>query len=130
MSNSLKTPLVCEALRMALQRRPPGRVIHHSDHGCQYTSDAFAVLCSGSNVRVSMGSVGDCYGNAMIESFFVTLECELFDRKHFRTHQDTRREIFTYIEGWYNPYRLHSSLDCDSPMQHEERIARSVSLTT
>ena len=129
MSDSLKTPLVCDALQMALQQRKPRQVIHHSDHGCQYTSDAFARLCEHRGVAISMGTVGDCYDNAMIESFFATLECELIDRRDFATHAQARREIFAYIEGWYNPHRLHSSLDYDSPMQYEERMARSITQT-
>ncbi len=129
MRDSLQTPLVCEAMTMALQQRRAERVIHHSDHGSQYTSDAFARLCAGSGVEISMGTVGDCYDNAMIESFFATLECELIDRRHFGTRQEARREVFRYIEGWYNPHRLHSSINYLSPMQYEERINRSVTLT-
>lgn len=129
MSDSLKTPLVCDALRMAIEQRRPVGVIHHSDHGSQYTSDAFARLCAQSGVRISMGTVGDCYDNAMIESFFATLECELIDRRSFQTRDAARREIFRYIEGWYNPHRLHSSIDYLSPMQYEQRKDRCFSET-
>lgn len=129
MKDSLQTPLVCEAMTMALQQRRVERVIHHSDDGSQYTSDAFAKLCAGSGVEISMGTVGDRYDNAMIESFFATLECELIDRRHFGTRREARREVFRYIEGWYNPHRLHSSIDYRSPMQYEERIDRSVTQT-
>jgi putative transposase len=66
-----------------------------------------------------MGSVGDCYDNAMCESFFATLECELLDRRSFRTHREARLAIFRFIEGWYNPRRLHSALGYQSPMQFE-----------
>jgi len=124
MSDSLKAPLVCQALSMAVEQRRPTEVIHHSDHGSQYTSDAFAQLCAQSGVRISMGTVGDCYDNAMIESFFATLECELIDRRRFQTRGAARREIFRYIEGWYNPHRLHSSIDYLSPIQYEQRRDR------
>jgi putative transposase len=66
-----------------------------------------------------MGSVGDCYDNAMAESFFATLECELLERTSFRTHRQAQLEIFNFIEGWYNPHRLHSALGYRSPMQFE-----------
>ena len=120
MKKHLKTSLVQQALDMALgQRRPAGGVIHHSDQGCQYTSLAFGARCRQDGIRPSMGSVGDCYDNALCESFFATLECELLQRHHFQTHQEARLAIFDYIEGWYNPHRLHSSLGYFSPAQFE-----------
>jgi putative transposase len=85
METHLRTELVLDALNMALWRRRPSAVIHHSDQGCQYTSIAFGKRCKEAGVRPSMGSAGDCYDNAMCESFFATLECELLDRQRFRT---------------------------------------------
>ena len=70
-------------------------------------------------VRPSMGSVGDCYDNAMAESFFATLECELIDQHSFKTQAEARMAIFEFIEGWYNPHRRHSSLGQQSPLNYE-----------
>jgi len=119
MATHLRTELVLEALDMALWQRRPEEVLHHSDHGSQYTSFAFGARCREAGVRPSMGSVGDCYDNAMCESFFATLECELIDRTCFPTHTIARREIFDYIEGWYNPHRRHSAINYQSPMNYE-----------
>ncbi len=119
MDTHLRTNLVLAALDMALTQRRPTEVIHHSDQGCQYTSVAFGNRCRDAGVRLSMGSVGDAYDNAMCESFFATLECELLDRERFRTQGDARLAVFDFIEGWYNPRRRHSSLDYLSPMIFE-----------
>ena len=94
MANHLRTTLVLDALNMALAQRHPDEVIHHSDQGTQYTSIAFGKRCQAMNVRPSMGSVGDCYDNAMAESFFATLECELIDRCTFRTQAAERVNDF------------------------------------
>ena len=104
---------------MALTQRRPANVIHHSDQGCQYTSFAFGRRCETMSVRPSMGSVGDAYDNAMCESFFATLECELLDRQRFPTQAAARLAVFEYIEGWYNPHRRHSALDYRSPVNYE-----------
>jgi putative transposase len=119
MANHLRAELVLEALNMALWQRRPSDVIHHSDQGCQYTSVAFGGRCREANVRPSMGSVGDAYDNALCESFFATLECELLDRTTFRTQAEARMAVFEFIEGWYNPHRRHSALDYESPMHFE-----------
>jgi putative transposase len=119
MATSLRVELVINALNMALQQRRPTSVIHHSDQGSQYTSFAFGQRCDKAGVRPSMGSVGDCFDNAMCESFFATLECELFDRRHFRTQVEARMAVFEFIEGWYNPHRRHSALDYLSPINYE-----------
>src|SRR5881628_3603805 len=119
MESHLRTELVVAALDMAVAQRRPSQVIHHSDQGCQYTSLAFGRRCREAGVRPSMGSVGDAYDNAMCESFFATLECELLDRERFRTQADARLDIFDFIEGWYNPRRRHSALDYLSPMIYE-----------
>jgi putative transposase len=123
MAAHLRTELVLAALNMALAQRRPTDVIHHSDHGCQYTSLAFGHRCRDGGVRPSMGSVGDAYDNAMCESFFATLECELLDRHRFPTHTDARLAVFDFIEGWYNPHRRHSALEYLSPMIFERTHA-------
>ena len=113
--------LVIQALNMALITRKPQGVIHHSDQGSQYTSVDFGKRCKEMGVRPSMGSVGDAYDNAMAESFFATLECELLDRRSFKTKTEVRMALFTYIEGWYNPHRRHSALGYLSPANFEAK---------
>ena len=125
MATYLRTSLVLSALDMALFQRKPGDVTHHSDQGTQYTSLAFGQRCREAGVRPSMGSVGDCYDNAMCESFFATLECELIERRSFRSHAEARMAIFDFIEGWYNPRRRHSAIDYCSPTQFERRYYRA-----
>jgi putative transposase len=119
MANHLRAELVIDALEMAIGQRQPGGVIHHSDQGSQYTSLAFGKRCQEAGVRPSMGSVGDAYDNAMCESFFATLECELLDRRRFASQAEARMACFSFIEGWYNPVRLHSALGYRSPMAYE-----------
>ena len=122
MANHLRTQLVLDALNMALYQRRPDNVIHHSDQGTQYTSIAFGLCCKHAGVRPSMGSVGDCFDNALCESFFATLECELIDQTTFRTHAEAKLAVFEFIEGWYNPHRRHSSIDYLSPVNYERRL--------
>lgn len=123
MGHNLKAQLVLDALNMAVAQRRPDDVIHHSDQGSQYTSVAFGLRCKEAGVRPSMGSVGDAYDNAMCESFFATLECELLDRRKFQTKAEARMAIFEFIEGWYNPARRHSALGYQSPITYERRQA-------
>jgi putative transposase len=123
MDTSLETGLVLDALNMAIGQRQPEAVIHHSDQGCQYTSVQFGRRCQEVGVRPSMGSVGDAYDNAMAESFFATLECELLDRRRFRSQAEAKMAIFDFIEGWYNPRRRHSALGRVSPLTYEQRHA-------
>ena len=123
MAEHLRTELVLAALNMALGQRRPQEVVHHSDHGTQYTSIAFGLRCKEAGVRPSMGSVGDAYDNAMCESFFATLECELLARRRFETKAEARMAVFEFIEGWYNPNRRHSSLGQISPIEFERRHA-------
>jgi len=130
MANHLRTELVLDALNMALHQRRPTNVIHHSDQGTQYTSISFGRRCKQAGVRPSMGSVGDCYDNAMCESFFATLECELIDRTTFRTHAEAKLAIFEFIEGWYNPHRRHSSIDYLSPINYEKRMLEITEIST
>jgi putative transposase len=119
MATDLRAQLVLDALNMALAQRRPDGVIHHSDRGSQYTSLAFGTRCREAGVRPSMGSVGDAYDNAMCESFFATLECELLNRRRFRSQAEARMAVFTFIEGWYNPRRRHSALGYRSPIDFE-----------
>ena len=86
----------------------------------QYTSIAFGLRCRKAGVRPSMGSTGDCYDNALCESFFATLECERLDRRNYRTQAEARMSVFQYIEGWYNLHRRHSALGYLSPMNFEK----------
>ena len=93
---------------------------------CQYTSIAFGKHCRQAGVRPSTGSVGDCYDNAMAESFFATLECELLDRYRFKNHREARMAVFDFIESWYNPRRRHSSIGYESPVVYEKRHTTAV----
>jgi len=123
MANHLCTELVLDALGMAIGQRRPDGVIHHSDQGSQYTSFAFGKRCREVGIRPSMGSTGDCYDNALVESFFATLECELLDRKKFRNREEAGRAVFEFIEGWYNLYRRHSSIGQIAPVRYEMEYA-------
>ena len=96
----------------------------------QYTSIEFGSRCKKLGVRPSMGSVGDAFDNAMAESFFASLECELIDRRSFRSKAEARVAVFTYIEGWYNPRRRHSALGRISPMNFERSHANDPSPLT
>ena len=121
MATHLRTELVLEALNMAVGQRRPQEVIHHSDQGSQYTSIAFGQRCREAGVRPSMGSVGDCFDNALCESFFATLECELLERRRFGTQAEARMAVFEFLEGWYNPHRRHSALGYLSPVEFERQ---------
>jgi putative transposase len=120
MADHLRTELVLEALDMATGQRSSDGTVHHSDQGCQYTAIGFGKRCEEAGVRPSMGSVGDCYDNALCESFFATLECELIERETFASKSEARLSIFEFVEGWYNPDRLHSGLGYQSPQRYEE----------
>lgn len=126
MATHMRAELVTAALDAAIvRRRPPGGLIHHSDHGSQYTSLAFGQRLRESGIAASMGSVGDCYDNAMAESFFATLETELIDRSAWASPAAARAAVFEYIEVFYNRIRRHSSLGNLSPEQFEERYRSS-----
>ena len=122
----VRTELVLQALNMALYLRRSQDVIHHSDQGIQYTAFAIGKRCREWSVRPSMGSVGDCYDNALCESFFASLECELLDRRSFQTHAEARMAVFQYIEGWYNTHRRHSSIGYYAPIAFEKRYTSSI----
>jgi len=120
MSKRLQTSLVEDTLIMAIGRRDlPDRLIHHSDQGSQYTSHDFSVLLRQYAIQVSMSGVGNCYDNAMMESFFATLKTECVTER-FETWQQARQLIFEYIEVWYNRCRRHSALGYLSPEQFEQ----------
>ncbi len=122
MENHLRTELVLAAINMAFAQRRPAGIIHHSDRGCQYTSFAFGKRCRELGVVPSVGSIGDAYDNAMAESFFASLECELLDRCSFRSQSEAKLAVFEYIEGFYNTRRRHSSLGYRSPLQFERDL--------
>jgi putative transposase len=121
MSNSLEHGLVKAALGMATQKREvkPG-LLHHSDRGVQYAARGFQEALSGHEMVCSMSRKGDCWDNAVIESFFKTLKVELVHRSDFKTRQEAKAAIFEYIETFYNRQRLHSYLDYQSPAEYEE----------
>jgi putative transposase len=122
MKTTMTEELVHAALAMALTRRARCAVLH-SDQGSQYTASSFAALCKRCGIAQSMGSVGDAYDNAMCESFFATLKKERLHRRPLQTVEQTRCEVFQFIEGWYNTRRLHSALGYQSPADFERRRA-------
>jgi putative transposase len=124
METHLRTELVLAALDMAISQRKPSDVIHHSDQGSQYTALAFGGRCREAGVRPSMGSVGNAYDNAMCESFFATLECELLARRRSTSQAEARMAVFSYIEGWYNPARRHSGIGYLSPIAYEMQMLK------
>jgi putative transposase len=120
MQDHLHTELILAALEMAIgKRQPAAGLIHHSDHGCQYTSVRFGERCATAGIRPSMGTVGDCYDNAMVESFFATLECELLAQHRFQTHDEARSAVFEWLEVFYNRQRRHSALGYVAPVVFE-----------
>ena len=121
MEATLKTELVQQALQMAFrQRRPAAELLHHSDQGCQYTSELYRALLKSHKCQVSMSRVGNCYDNAPMESFFGTLKSELVYHRQYRTRAEAKQDIFAYIEGFYNRRRRHSALGYQSPEQFEK----------
>ena len=120
MADHMQTDLVADALTMALaRRRPPAGLLHHSDRGVQYASDAYQSLLHDNRIQVSMSGKGDCWDNAVMESFWATLKTELIHHEHYATREQARRSIFEYIEVFYNRKRLHSSLGYVSPEAFE-----------
>jgi putative transposase len=125
-----KTELVLDALDMAVWNRGPGPgVVHHSDHGCQYTSVGFTARLQEAGILGSMGTVGDAFDNAAAESFFATLQTELLDRGYWATRQSLTTAIFSYIEGFYNRKRRHSTLGYLSPKEYESVALNSKATT-
>jgi len=115
------TDLVIGALAMAVTRRQPGgdSTILHSDHGTQYTSWAFGKRLRDAGLLGSMGTIGDCYDNAMMESFWHTMQLELLDTREWESREQLASAIFEWVECWYNPYRRHSSIGMHSPVTFE-----------
>ena len=129
-ADHLKSPLTIEALTAALLRRRPGQgswpqqqLLFHSDRGVQYASDAFRTVLAAHGIDRSMSRTGNCYDNAVAESFFATLKRELVNRCEFQTHAEATQAIFEYIEVFYNRQRLHSTLGYLSPQQFEANYA-------
>lgn len=125
-STRLTQDLALTALRMALTHRcPPAGLIHHSDRGSQYTSQAYCRLLARYRIRMSMSKSGSCFDNAVAESFFSTLKCEWLHRQHFTTRREARTAIFYFIEVFYNRRRLHSTLNYVSPLAFEDAYYQS-----
>lgn len=124
MRETLAESLTLDAVEMALQdRRPAAGLVHHSDRGVQYASHAYRARLAAQGVTCSMSRIGDCWDNAVAESFFATLEHELLRDAAFPTHAIARGAIFEFIEVWYNRERRHSSLGFVSPVQYEQAQA-------
>jgi putative transposase len=124
MKDSLEPALAGDALTMALWRRKPGRgLMHHSDRGVQYASGEYQEILREQGIECSMSRKGNCWDNAVAESFFATLEWELIEDGDWHTHEEARRALFDYIEIWYNRQRRHSSLGYTSPGEFEEKLA-------
>lgn len=120
MRADMQAELVVDALEMAVaRRRPAPGLVHHSDQGSQYVALVFGQRCRASGIAQSMGSKGDCYDNAAIESYHATIEKDLLRRRSFRTRQEARTAVFDYIESFYNRERLHSTLGYRSPEEFE-----------
>ena len=118
--------LVVNALGMAIENRQPEATLIHSDHGTQFTSWAFTQRAIDSGLVPSMGSIGDCYDNAMIESFWARMQVELLNRQRWRTRLELANAIFEYLEIFHNRQRRHSSLDMLTPVEFERRHATTI----
>jgi len=127
MADHLRAELALDALAMALAgRRPAAGLIHHTDRGCQYTAEAYQGALAARDITISMSRAGDCYDNAMAESFFATLKAELIDARPWPTRRAARQAIFEWLEIFYNRQRLHSALGFLSPVAFELALAAEV----
>jgi transposase InsO family protein len=123
MSSRMKAQLVCDALKMAIwQRRPKAGLIHHSDRGSQYASSAFRRLLKAHGIKGSMSRKGDCWDNAVVESFFGSLKQERVQWRSYQTRYEAQQDILNYISMFYNSHRLHSYLGYTSPNDFEKRL--------
>jgi putative transposase len=124
-ADHIRSELVVDAVQMAVWRRQPpdGQTIAHSDHGTQYTSWAFGRRLRSAGLLGSMGSIGDCFDNAVAESFFGSLQLELLDEHRWETRDQLANAIFEWIEAWYNPRRRHSYCNMLSPIDYETATA-------
>ena len=128
-ADHLRTDLIDQALANAVSSRRPTRgVIFHSDRGCQYTSAQYRRLADQHGIRLSVGRRGQCWDNAVAESFFSTIKAELLDRRPWPTRAAAHKAIFNWIEGWYNTRRRHSTLDYLSPAAYEARLTQQPGL--
>ena len=124
MRQTLHAEIAIDALNMAIERqRPPPGLIHHSDRGIQYAAEAYRQVLAQSGISPSMSRKGNCWDNAPMESFFHTLKTERVHHRVYATRDQARRDLFQYIEGFYNPHRLHSALGYLSPAEMERRAA-------
>ena len=123
MADHLRTDLALDALVLALRRRQfaPGQLVHHTDRGCQYTAGHYQAVLADAQITCSMSRTGNCYDNAMAESFFATFKAELIDRVRWSTRRVARQAIFEWLEVFYNRQRRHSALGYLSPVAYEER---------
>jgi len=120
MADHMRLELVEGAVQMAVDRRRPGPgLIHHSDHGSQYTAVIFGQRCQQLGIDISMGSIGDCYDNAVCEAFHATLKRELVHRRPWPTRAELKTAVFDYIEAFYNTRRRHSTIAYRSPAEHD-----------
>jgi transposase InsO family protein len=120
----LRADLPLAALRMAISAQRPGAgLIHHSDRGVQYASAEYRKVIQSAGFRASMSRKGDCYDNAPMESFFHTLKTELVHHRQYATRAEATRDIFAYIEGFYNRTRRHSAIGYISPIEMERKAA-------
>ena len=130
MRHTLAGELTRDALTMALTgRRPAPGVLHHTDRGSQYAAGDYQALLTAHKMACSMSGVGDCWDNAVAESFFATLKRELADRADWHTRDEARTAVFEYIEVWYNQQRRHSSLGYQSPDEYEQQLASEQAIT-
>jgi putative transposase len=124
MRDTLHTEIALDALAMALERQRPGAgLIHHSDRGIQYAAEAYRQTLAAANITPSMSRKGNCWDNAPMESFFHTLKTERVHHRIYATKEQARRDLFAYIEGFYNSRRLHSALGYLSPAEMERTAA-------
>lgn len=124
MRDHMRTELTMVALMMAVQRQRPGHsLIHHSDRGSQYAAEAYRKQLVAIKAKPSMSRTGCCYDNAPMESFFHTLKVELVHQRQWATRDQARRDLFAYIEGYYNRQRIHSALGYITPEQAERKAS-------
>jgi len=127
MASSENEQLVTLALQMALARRHPQKgLLHHSDRGSEYTSLGYQARLSERSIEVSMSRTANCYDHAAMEAFFDKLKSECVDRTHFQNQAQARSAIFEYLECFYNPVRLHSTLEYVSPLAYEQAFTQSM----
>jgi transposase InsO family protein len=127
LDNHLKTELVLSALHMALgQRVPESGMVHHSDRGVQYASKDYREVLDANGIECSMSRKGDCWDNAVSESFFATLEKELVEHEIWNTHEQAHPAVTEYIEVFYNRQRIHSYLDYQSPVEYENNYEQKL----